>query len=127
MPKQRIAVPEAPEYEPVYSQAMKAGNTVYVGGTMGIDTATGQFAGSTIQEQTRQALLNCQEILRAAGAELSDAVMIHVLLRRSEDAPGVSEVFEEFFPDVEPPRCMSRIGVDRPNLLISVAMVAVID
>ena len=127
MPKQRISVPEAPDYDPVFSQAMKVGNTVYVGGTIGIDTSTGQFAGPAIQEQTRQSLLNCQVILRSAGAELSDAVMIHVLLQRPEDAPGVSEVFEEFFPDVEPPRCMSRIGVDRPGLLISIAMVAVID
>ena len=126
MPNQRVSIPEAPEYEPVFSQAMKAGNTVYVGGTMGIDATTGQFAGPTIREQTRQSLLNCQAILRAAGAELSDAVMIHVLLQRSEDAPAVSEVFEEFFPDVEPPRCMSRIGVGRPNLLISIAMVAVL-
>jgi 2-iminobutanoate/2-iminopropanoate deaminase len=77
---------------------------------MGIDTATGQFAGPTIEEQTRQPLLNCHAILRAVGAELSDVVMVHVLLQRSADAPGVSEVFAEFYPDVEPPRCMSRSG-----------------
>ena len=53
--------------------------------------------------------------------------MVHTLLRHSEDAPAVSEVFTEFFPDVEPPRCVCRIGVDRPGLLISIAMVAVID
>ncbi len=127
MPKQSISIPEAPEYEPGYSQAVRAGNTVYVGGTVGIDTTTGEFVGPTVREQTRQALLNCQSILRAAGAELSDVVMVHTLLRRSEDARTVSEVFTEFFPELEPPRCVSRIGVDRPNLLISIAMVAVID
>jgi hypothetical protein len=53
--------------------------------------------------------------------------MIHVLLRNSEDGPGLSEVFLEFFPDAEPPRCMSRIGIDHPELLVSLQMTAVID
>ena len=77
--------------------------------------------------QTRQALRNCQAILRAAGGDLRDAVMVHVLLARPDDAPGVTEVFEEFWPDVRPPRCVSKIGVDRPGLLVSVAMTAVVD
>ena len=106
---------------------MKAGDTIYVAGTIGVDPATGQLAGPTIQEQTRRSLLNCAAILRAGGATLSDAVMVHTLLLRFEDADGVMEVFDEFFPDVRPPRCVSRLGVDRPGILVSTAMVAVID
>ncbi len=127
MSKQGISIPEAPEYEPGYHQAVKAGNTVYVAGTMGFDTATGEFAGPTARAQTRQSLLNCQAILRAAGAELTDAVMVYVLIKNSEDAPLVNEVFAELFPEVEPPRSMGRIGVDRPNLLVSISIIAVID
>ncbi|HEX6931815.1 MAG TPA: RidA family protein [Streptosporangiaceae bacterium] len=126
MPRQVISTPEAPEY-PTYSQAVKAGNTIYVAGTTGVDVATGEFAGTTVQEQARQALLNCQAILRAGGGELSDAVMVHTLLMRPEDADGLLEIFDEFFPDVRPPRCVSKIGVDRPGLLVSIAMVAVTD
>ena len=114
MPKQIISTPEAPQ-SPMYSQAVKAGNTVYVAGTTGVDVATGEFAGATVKEQARQALLNCQAILRAAGAGLSDAVMVHTLLMRPEDADDLAEVFDEFFPDVRPPRCVSKIGVDRPG------------
>lgn len=44
-----------------------------------------------------------------------------------EDADELAEVFDEFFPDVRPPRCVSKIGVDRPGLLVSMAMVAVTD
>ena len=124
MPKEVISTPEAPE-SPAYSQAVKAGNTVYVAGTPGVDVKTGEFAGPTVTEQARQALRNCQAILRAGGAELSDAVMVHTLLMRPEDADGLIEVFEEFFPDVRPPRCVSKLGVDRPGLLVSIAMVAV--
>jgi len=126
MPRQVISTPEAPEY-PSYSQAVKVGNTIYVAGTVGVDVTTGELAGPTIKEQTRQSLLNCQAILRAGGAELSDAVMVHTLLLRSEDADAVVEVFDELFPGVKPPRCVSRLGVDRPGILVSNAIVAVID
>lgn len=124
MPKEVISTPEAPE-SPAYSQAVKAGDTIYVAGTPGIDVKTGEFAGPTVTEQARQALRNCQAILHAGGAELSDAVMVHTLLMRPEDADDLAEVFDEFFPDVRPPRCVSKIGVDRPGLLVSIAMVAV--
>jgi enamine deaminase RidA (YjgF/YER057c/UK114 family) len=65
---------------------------IYVAGTIGVDVSTGEPAGPTIKDQARQSLLNCQAILRAGGAELSDAVMVHTLLLRSEDADSVVEV-----------------------------------
>ena len=50
MPREVISTPQAPEY-PSYSQAVKAGNTIYVAGTVGVDVATGKFAGPTVKEQ----------------------------------------------------------------------------
>jgi 2-iminobutanoate/2-iminopropanoate deaminase len=126
MPREVISTAEAPQY-PTYSQAVRVGNTIYVAGTVGVDVATGELAGPTIQEQARQSLLNCQAILRAGGAELGDTVMVHTLLLRPEDADGLVEVFDEFFPAVRPPRCVSKLGVDRPGILVSIAMVAVTD
>lgn len=126
MPREIISTPHAPQY-PSYSQAVKAGKTIYVAGTIGVDVATGEFAGPTVQEQARRSLLNCQAILHAGGAELSDAVMVHTLLLRPEDADALIEVFDEFFPGVRPPRCVSKLGVDRPGVLVSIAMVAVTD
>ena len=125
MPKEVISTPDAPQF-PAYSQAVKAGDTIYVAGTIGLDVTTGELAGHTIHEQGRQSLLNCQAILRAGGAELSDAVMVHTLLLRPEDADALIEVFDEFFPDVRPPRCVSKLGVDRPGILVSIAMIAVV-
>jgi 2-iminobutanoate/2-iminopropanoate deaminase len=126
MAREVISTAEAPQY-PTYSQAVRVGNTIYVAGTVGVDVATGELAGPTIQEQARQSLLNCQAILRAGGAELGDTVMVHTLLLRPEDADGLVEVFDEFFPAVRPPRCVSKLGVDRPGILVSIAMVAVTD
>src|SRR5580698_5986697 len=99
MPNQVISTPDAPDESPHCSQAVKAGNTIYVAGTTGVDVTTGTFAGPTIEAQVRQALLNVQTILRAAGAELSDVVMVHTLLARTEDAGVVRDVFEEFWPE----------------------------
>jgi 2-iminobutanoate/2-iminopropanoate deaminase len=106
---------------------MKVNDTIYVAGTIGLDVATNELAGTTVQKQTRQSLLNCQAILRAGGAELADVVMVHTLLLRPEDADGVVDVFDEFFPTIRPPRCVSKLGVDRPGILVSLAMVAVTD
>jgi len=126
MPKEIICTTEAPQSS-AYSQAVKVGNTIYVAGTTGVDVTTGHFAGATVKEQARQSLLNCQAILRAAGAELSDAVMVHTLLMHPEDADVLADVFDEFFPEVRPPQCVSKIGVNRPGLLVSIAMVAATD
>jgi 2-iminobutanoate/2-iminopropanoate deaminase len=126
MAKHIISTAEAPE-DSRYSQAVKAGNTIYVAGTTGVDVRTGELAGSVVKEQARQALLNCQAILRAGGGELTDAVMVHTLLLRPEDADAVVEVIDEFYPHVRPPRCVSKLGVNRPGILVSIAMVAVTD
>jgi 2-iminobutanoate/2-iminopropanoate deaminase len=59
-------------------------------GIVGIDPKTNQLAGSTIQEQTRQALINCENILRAAEAGLRHVVDILVLLSRPIRRPAPS-------------------------------------
>jgi len=123
---QIIRTPHAPA-SALFSQAIKAGSTLYVSGTAGIDPATGQLAGSTIQEQARQALLNCESILRAAGAGFENVVDVLVLLARPEDFPGLNEAYAKFFPKDPPARAVAKLGVDLPNLLVSIKMTAVID
>ena len=70
MARQVISTPDAPQ-DPRYSQAVKVGNTIYVAGTIGFDVATGEFAGPTIREQTRQSLLNCQSTARRSCEPLA--------------------------------------------------------
>ena len=59
MPNEVISTPDAPA-SPDYSQAVKAGNTIYVAGTTGVDVTTATFAGPSIDVQARQALHNEQ-------------------------------------------------------------------
>jgi 2-iminobutanoate/2-iminopropanoate deaminase len=120
-----IDTPNAPS-SPLYSQAVKAGQHVYVSGLVGIDVSTGNLAGSTIQEQTRQALTNCQAVLQAAGATLADVVEVGVLLTSPADFAGMNEEYSTWFPAEPPTRYVARLGVEIPDLLVSIRMTAFI-
>jgi len=118
-----ISTPSAPR-SPLYSQAVKAGQHVYVSGLVGIDVETGKLAGSTIQEQTRQALLNCETILRAAGATLEDVVEVGVLLTNPTDFTGMNDEYATWFPAEPPTRYVAKLGVEIPDVLVSIRMTA---
>ena len=125
MKKQIIHTPDAPS-SPLFSQAVKVGPAIYVSGVAGIDPQTHQVSGSTIQEQTRQSLINCSNILRAAGATLEHVVEVQVLLARPNDFAGLNEAYAKFFPTDPPVRSVTRLGPELPNLLVSIKMTAVV-
>lgn len=123
MTRQIIRTADAPS-SLLFSQAVKVGSTIYVAGTSGIDPRTNQLAGLTIQEQTRQALVNCENILRAAGARLEHVVEVNVLLANPNDFPGLNDEYAKFFPSDPPTRAVLKLGVEIPNLLVSIKMTA---
>ena len=123
MPRQVIATADAPS-SPLFSQAVKAGPFVFVSGTVGTDPSTGSLAGATIQEQTRQALTNCQAILHAGGASLDDVVEVGILLANPSDFAGLNEEWARWFPTDPPTRYGVKLGVDVPGLLVSIRMTA---
>jgi 2-iminobutanoate/2-iminopropanoate deaminase len=125
MMKQIIRTADAPS-SALFSQAIRAGSTLYTSGIAGIDPETNQLVGATIQEQTRQALVNCQNILRAAGAQLENVVEVLVLLARPNDFAGLNEEYAKFFPTDPPVRAVAKLGVEVPNLLVSIKMTAVL-
>jgi reactive intermediate/imine deaminase len=118
-----ISTPNAPS-SPLYSQGVKAGHHVHVSGLVGIDVATGNLAGSTIQEQTRQALTNCQAVMHAAGATLEDVVEVGVLLTNPTDFAGMNEEYATWFRAEPPTRYVAKLGVEIPGVLVSIRMTA---
>jgi reactive intermediate/imine deaminase len=125
MTRQIIRTADAPS-SPLYSQAVRAGSMIYTSGITGLDPNTNQMAGTTIQEQTRQAIINLQNILRAGGATLQDVVEVHVLLTRPGDFAGLNEEYAKHFAVDPPTRAVSRLGVEIPNVLVSIRMVAAV-
>jgi 2-iminobutanoate/2-iminopropanoate deaminase len=110
---------------PMYSQGVRAGTHVYVSGMIGMDPRTGEMAGTTIQEQTRQAIANCAAILAATEASLDDVVEVGVLLTHPEDFAGMNEAYAVAFPTDPPARYVTKLGVELPNVLVSIRMTAV--
>ena len=121
-----IRAPNAPD-SPLFSQAVRAGQCIYVSGMVGVDTRTGSLAGPSIQDQTRQALANCEIVLHDAGAALDDVVEVGVLLTDPTDFTGMNEEYSAWFPAEPPARYVAKLGVEIPNVLVSIRMTAWID
>ncbi len=108
-----------------YSQAIQAGNTIYVSGQLPIDPATGAFAGEDIASQTRQSLTNLKNILNAAGADLSDVVKTTVYLANIADFAAMNAVYGEFFAAPYPARAAFEVACLPKNALVEIECVAV--
>lgn len=101
---QPIYTPNAPAAIGPYSQAVQAGNMLFVSGQIPIDPATGEFAGSDIATQTNQSLTNIKNILAAAGYSLNDVVKTTVLLADIADFGAMNAVYAEYFTENKPAR-----------------------
>jgi reactive intermediate/imine deaminase len=123
VPRQIITTANAPS-SPLYSQGVKAGPHVLVSGMVGIVPSTGRMAGETIQDQTRQALRNCEAILQAGGASLADVIEVGILLTNPADFAGLNEEYGLWFPTEPPTRYVAKLGVDLPGVLVSIRMAA---
>ena len=108
----------------MYSQGVRVGPTIHVSGMTGTDVKTGALAGPTIQEQTRQAVLNCAAILEAGGSSLADVVQVTALLADPADFAGLNEEYARQFPVDPPARAVGRLGPALPGVLVSVLMTA---
>src|SRR5881392_1161121 len=111
MKKQIISTEAAPR-SPLYAQGVRAGSTIHVSGMTGMDGATGQLAGTSIQEQTRQALRNCETVLQAGGGALEDVVQVTVLLANPADFAGMNEEYAKVFATDPPARAVTKLGVE---------------
>jgi 2-iminobutanoate/2-iminopropanoate deaminase len=104
MHRRAIETDNAPKPAGGYSQAIVAGNQVWVAGQVGTDPATGERAGEGVEDQTRQALANVAAILAAAGASLADVVSVTVFLDDMADFAAYDRVYQEVVPAPRPAR-----------------------
>jgi 2-iminobutanoate/2-iminopropanoate deaminase len=125
MTREIVKSAKAPS-SPLFSQGVKAGPFVFVSGIVGTDPNNGHLAGDSIQDQTRQALANCEAILQAAGAGLGNVVEVGVLLSGPSDFAGLNEEYARWFPNDPPTRYVAKLGVDLPGILVSIRMTAFI-
>ena len=125
MERKVIRTTEAPS-SPLYSQAVKVGNVVYLSGFTGMNPQTKQLAGDSIEEQTGQAIRNCEAVLKSAGSTLHDVVQVIVLLGDPVDFDGMNREYAKMFPNEPPARMVAKLGVSLPKVRVSIAMTAAV-
>lgn len=99
----------APQAIGTYSQAIKAGNTVYLSGQIPLDPATGELVTGDIETQVRRVFENLRAVARAAGGDLGSAVKLNVYLTDMGNFQTVNKVMAEYFEAPYPAR--AAVGV----------------
>jgi 2-iminobutanoate/2-iminopropanoate deaminase len=102
-PIEVIVTSDAPPAIGPYSQAIRAGDFVFVSGQIAVDVRTGKLAEG-IEAQTRQVMDNLRAVLTAAGASLAQVVKVTIFLARWEDFRPMNEVYATYFPTRAPAR-----------------------
>ena len=120
-----INSPKAPAAIGPYSQAILAGNTLYISGQIPIDRETGAFAGDEIKAQTKQALTNIGYILKEAGMDYCNVVKTTVLLKDIRDFAAMNEVYASFFTEPFPARAAFEVVNLPKSALVEIEAVAV--
>ncbi len=119
-----IHTPNAPAAIGPYSQAVQAGNMLFVSGQIPVDPATGAFAGDTIEIQARQSLTNVKNILEAAGYSCADVVKTTVLLADMGDFAAMNAIYAEFFTAPCPARACFAVKDLPKGALVEIEAIA---
>jgi len=124
--KQVIATPNAPNAIGAYSQAIRAGNTVYVSGEIAIDPKTNQvMVNATIEEQTRRALENIRAILASAGLTMEDIASTTVYLTDINEFDRMNQIYASFFKSAPPARATVQVARLARDVKIEISAIAV--
>ncbi|KAH7731095.1 Protein C23G10.2 b [Aphelenchoides avenae] len=124
--RQIINTPNAPAAIGPYSQAVRAGNTLYLSGSLGVIPKTGVFAEGGVGPETHQALKNIGEVLKAAGATYNNVVKTTILLADINDFGTVNDVYKEYFKDHYPARATYQVAALPKGGRVEIEAVAVL-
>ncbi len=126
MPEKRtFSTENAPAAIGPYSQAVRAGNLLFISGQLPADPTTGVFSGESVAEQTRQSIKNISAILNAAGLTLHDVVKTTVFLKDMNTFVEMNSVYGEFFATEPPARACVEVARLPKDALVEIEAVAV--
>ena len=109
-----------------YSHIAKVGSFITIGGTAGVNPATGQLAGPDIGSQTRQILASFKVMLDSVGSDLAHVIHVNVFLRQMSDFEAMNAAYIKQVGDLRPARTV--IGVSelpKPGVLLTMNLTAV--
>ena len=117
----------APDAIGPYSQAVKAGNTVYFSGQIPLDPKTMEMVGDDVKVQARQVFTNLSAVAKVAGGDLFHAVKVNISLTDLADFADVNEVMQEFFVEPYPARACVQVAALPRGAKIEVELIMVLD
>ena len=104
-----LTPPNTPTPIGPYSHIAKVGELISIGGTAGVDPATGKLAGADVAAQTKQILKSFMVMLEAVGSDLSHVTHINIFLQHMSDFDAMNAAYVEIMGDRRPARTV--IGV----------------
>lgn len=124
MALQTINTPAAPAAIGPYSQAVAAGNLLFISGQIPLDPATGQVVGGGIAEQTRQVMNNLAAVLKAAGVDFSRLAKTTIYLTDLSDFAVVNGIYGEYFTGVFPARATVQVAALPKGVAVEIEGIA---
>lgn len=125
MSKEAVYSVKAPEPIGPYSQAIKAGNTLFVSGQIPIDSSTGKIDDGDITSQTNQVMKNLEAILTAAGMSFANVVKCSIFLSDMNDFPKVNEAYGKYFQSEPPARETVQVSRLPKDVNVEISCIAV--
>ena len=126
MPKAMISTPRAPGAIGTYSQAVRAGNTVYLAGQIGLDPKTGVLVEG-IEAQIRRVFANLKAVAEASGGSLSDAVKLNIYLTDLAHFAKVNQIMGTYFSQPYPARAAVGVAALPKGALVEADAVLVLE
>ena len=123
-PKQPISTPDAPSAIGPYSQAIRAGDFLFVSGQIPLDPVTGALVSGSVSDQTHRVCRNLGAILSAAGASFEDVVKTTVYLLDMADFSEMNQVYGSYFGTPFPARATIQAARLPRDVKIEIDLVA---
>ena len=127
MKHQVIHTDNAPKAIGPYSQAVKAGNMLFVSGQVPFVPETMEIVEGDVKAQTAQSLKNVQAILAEAGLDFSHVVKSTVFIKDMNEFAQINEVYAEFFGENKPARACVEVARLPKDALVEIGAIAVVD
>jgi len=124
--RQAVATPNAPAAIGPYSQAIRAGNMLFLSGQIPIDPGTGNLVSGGIEAQTHQVFRNIGEILTAAGASFDHVVSSGVFLADMNDFAKMNDIYATYFTSPAPARATVQVARLPKDCLVEIQVTAVL-
>lgn len=125
MSKTVVYTPHAPEPIGPYSQAILAGNMLFVSGQIAIHRSSGNLVTGNIEDETTQVMINLSEVLKAAGLSFSDVVKCSIFLKDMGDFPRVNQIYGQYFTDTPPARETVEVSRLPKDVNVEISCIAV--